>query len=104
MAGRHRIDPHIGEWKADLHYLTQLTSAAEANGLEPVLTPTGQWREDAWLITTTLTGRITRLKFLVAFRPGLVNPIIIVQQAQTFQDPSHNHLLVNVVTGDEDYE
>ncbi|EEB63258.1 LLM class flavin-dependent oxidoreductase [Corynebacterium amycolatum] len=104
MAGGHGTDPHIGERKADLHYLTQLALAAEANGFESVLTPTGQWCEDAWLTTAALIGRTTRLKFLVALRPGLVSPTIIAQQAQTFQDLSHNRLLVNVVVGGEDHE
>lgn len=104
MAGGHGTDPHVGERKADLHYLTQLALAAEANGFESVLTPTGQWCEDAWLTTAALIGRTTRLKFLVALRPGLVSPTIIAQQAQAFQDLSNNRLLVNVVVGGEDHE
>ena len=104
MAGGHGTDPHVGERKADLHYLTQLALATEANGFESVLTPTGQWCEDAWLTTAALIGHTSKLKFLVALRPGLVSPTIIAQQAQTFQDLSNNRLLVNVVVGGEDHE
>lgn len=104
MAGGHGTDPHIGERKADLHYLTQLALAAEANGFESVLTPTGQWCADAWLTTAALIAQTTRLKFLVALRPGLVSPTVIAQQAQTFQDLSNNRLLLNVVVGGEDHE
>ena len=36
-----------------------------------VLTPTGTWCEDAWLVTAALLRETKRLKFLVAFRPEL---------------------------------
>lgn len=104
MAGGHGTDPHIGERNADLHYLTQLALAAEANGFESVLTPTGQWCSDAWLATAALIAQTTRLKFLVALRPGLISPMVLAQQVQTFQDLSNNRLLLNVVVGGEDHE
>ena len=40
-----------------------------------------------------------RLKFLVAFRPGLVSPTLAAQMAATFQWHSGGRLLLNVVTG-----
>ena len=40
-----------------------------------------------------------RLKFLVAFRPGLVPPTLAAQQAATFQRFSGGRLLLNVVSG-----
>jgi alkanesulfonate monooxygenase len=40
-----------------------------------------------------------RLKFLVAFRPGLVAPTLAAQMAATFQWHSRGRLLLNVVTG-----
>lgn len=104
MSGGHGAGSHHGERVADLDYLTQLALAAERNGFESVLTPTGQWCEDAWVATAALIARTTRLKFLVALRPGLVSPTLIAQQAQTFQDLSHGRLLLNVVIGGEDRE
>jgi alkanesulfonate monooxygenase len=63
-----------GDRPADLKYLTQLAQAAEINGFEAVLTPTGLWCEDAWLTTAMLIGSTETLKYLVAFRPGLISP------------------------------
>src|SRR5262249_51977320 len=40
-----------------------------------------------------------RLKFLVAFRPGMVAPTLAAQMAATFQWHSRGRLLLNVVTG-----
>ena len=42
-----------------------------------------------------------RLKFLVAFRPGLTSPTLAAQMAATFQRHSKGRLLLNVVTGGE---
>ena len=40
-----------------------------------------------------------RLKFLIAFRPGMVSPTLAAQMAATFQWHSGGRLLLNVVTG-----
>ncbi len=43
-----------GDRPATLQYLHQICAAAEDNGFEAVLTPTGSWCEDAWLTTAML--------------------------------------------------
>ncbi|MFF4653285.1 LLM class flavin-dependent oxidoreductase [Streptomyces sp. NPDC001380] len=84
-----------------LDYLTQVALAAESAGFEAVLTPTGSDCEDAWLTTAALASRTTRLKFLVAFRPGTVAPPLAAQMAATYQRLSGGRLLLNVVTGSD---
>jgi alkanesulfonate monooxygenase len=84
---------------ADLDYLTQVARAAETVGFDAVLTPTGTWCEDAWIATAALIPETTRLRFLVAFRPGFVSPTLAAQQAVTFQRLSGGRLLLNIVTG-----
>ncbi len=86
---------------ASLGYLGQIARSAEQLGFEAALTPTGAWCEDAWLATGMLTEVTERLKFLVAFRPGLVSPTLAAQMAATFQRYSAGRLLLNVVTGGE---
>ncbi len=83
----------------DLDYLGQVARSAEQVGFSAVLTPTGTWCEDAWLATAALIGQTSRLKFLVAFRPGLISPTLAAQMAATYQRLSHGRLLLNVVTG-----
>jgi alkanesulfonate monooxygenase len=89
---------------ASLAYLGQIARSAEQLGFEAALTPTGAWCEDAWLTTAMLTEATERLKFLVAFRPGLVSPTLAAQMAATFQRHSGGRLLLNVVTGGEQAE
>ena len=86
---------------ASLGYLGQIARSAEQLGFEAVLTPTGAWCEDAWLATGMLTEVTERLKFIVAFRPGLLSPTLAAQMAATFQRYSSGRLLLNVVTGGE---
>ena len=85
-------------------YLGQIARAAEQLGFEAALTPTGAWCEDAWLSTAMLSQVTERLKFLVAFRPGLISPTLAAQMAATFQSLSGGRLLLNVVTGGESHE
>ena len=87
-----------------MEYLAQVAKAAEQLGFEAVLTPTGTWCEDAWLATAALIAHTTRLKFLVAFRPGLVTPTLAAQMAATYQRISGGRLLLNVVTGGQPAE
>jgi alkanesulfonate monooxygenase len=82
----------------------QIVRAADNLGFDSVLTPTGTWCEDAWLVTSALSQHTTRLRFLVAFRPGITNPTLAAQQAATFQQITKGRLLVNVVTGGDGFE
>ncbi len=88
----------------DLDYLAQVARAAERAGFEGVLTPTGTWCEDAWLTTAALIRETQRLKFLVAFRPGVISPTLAAQMAGTFQRLSGGRVLLNIVTGGDAVE
>jgi alkanesulfonate monooxygenase len=88
----------------DIDYLGQIARSAEQLGFTGVLTPTGTWCEDAWLTTAALISQTKRLKFLVAFRPGLIAPTLAAQMSATYQRLSRGRLLLNVVTGGEDSE
>jgi alkanesulfonate monooxygenase len=93
-----------GERPASLEYLSQIARAVDQLGYEAVLTPTGSHCEDAWVVTAALIAQTTRLKFLVAFRPGLMEPALAAHMAATFQRLSAGRLLLNVVAGSSDAE
>jgi alkanesulfonate monooxygenase len=85
-------------------YLAEVARAADRLGYEGVLTPTGTWCEDAWLTAAALLAETEKLKFLVAFRPGLVPPTLAAQQTATLQRFSEGRVLLNIVTGGDDVE
>lgn len=93
-----------GDRPPSIGYLTQIARAAEDLGFTGALTPTGAWCEDAWLTTAMVSQNTERLKFLVAFRPGFVSPVLAAQMASTFQRQTAGRLLLNVVTGGESHE
>jgi alkanesulfonate monooxygenase len=93
-----------GSRSATTSYLGQIAHAAEQLGFVGALTPTGAWCEDAWLTTAMLSPVTENLKFLVAFRPGLLSPTLAAQMAATFQRHSDGRLLINIVTGGDDSE
>ena len=90
--------------KPTIEYLAEIARTAELLGFEAVLTPTGTWCEDAWITTAALSQVTKRLKFLVAFRPGLITPTLAAHQAATFQRISGGRLLLNIVTGGDAVE
>ena len=85
-------------------YLAEVARAADRLGYEGVLTPTGTWCEDAWLTASALLAETDRLKFLVAFRPGLTPPTLAAQQTATLQRFSEGRVLLNIVSGGDDVE
>ncbi len=84
---------------ATLDYFKQIAIAADSLGYEGVLFPTGRSCEDSWITAASLIDVTRRLKFLVALRPGLVQPAQSARMAATFDRLSGGRLLVNLVTG-----
>lgn len=82
-----------------IDYLAQVAAAADRLGFTGVLTPTGTWCEDSWLVTAALLRETEHLKYLVAFRPDAITPTLAAQKAATFQRISGGRLLLNIVSG-----
>lgn len=107
VGGSHASSHHVvpaSHRKPTRRYLAEVARAADRLGYEGVLTPTGTWCEDAWLTASALLAETERLKFLVAFRPGLVPPTLAAQQTATLQRFSDGRVLLNVVSGSDDRE
>jgi len=88
-----------GARRADLAYFKQIAIAADSLGYEGVLLPTGRSCEDSWVLAASLIDATRHLKFLIALRPGLVQPAQSARMAATFDRQSGGRLLVNLVTG-----
>jgi alkanesulfonate monooxygenase len=83
----------------ELDYLTQVALAAERFGFTGMLTPFGLFCEDPWVAASALAGRTSRIRFMIALRPGLVSPLLAAQTAATFQRMTGSRLELNIVTG-----
>ena len=93
------INARVPERPPTVEYVTEVARAAEAAGFVNLLVPTGSHCLDAWIITLAVAQRTERIKFCVAFRPGLTSPVFTAQQANTYDAVTGGRLTVNVVTG-----
>lgn len=94
----------VGARAGTFDYFKQVAIAADSLGYEGVLLPTGRSCEDSWVLAASLIDATRRLKFLVALRPGLVQPVQSARMAATFDRLSGGRLLVNLVTGGDPEE
>lgn len=85
-------------------YVKQVAIAADSQGYEGVLIPTGRSCEDPWVVASSLLPVTKRLKFLVAVRPGLHQPSLAARMAASFDRLSGGRLLINLVTGGDQAE
>jgi alkanesulfonate monooxygenase len=85
-------------------YFKQVAQAADHLGYEGVLIPTGRSCEDPWIVAASLLPVTERLKFLVALRPGLLQPALAARMAASFDRLSNGRLLINLVTGGDEEE
>jgi alkanesulfonate monooxygenase len=104
VGGGQAFATEQSERPPDLAYLALVARAVEQLGFTGLLTPTGTFCEDAWLATAALIPQTSSLKFLVAFRPGLISPTLAAQMASTYQRLSGGRLLLNIVTGGDSAE
>lgn len=87
-----------------LEHLVGVARAAETAGFEGMLVPTGEGCHDAWMIAASLAQHTESIKYLVAFRPGFVNPPVAARMASTLDRMSGGRVLLNVVTGGHPHE
>lgn len=88
----------------DYDYLKQVGVAADTLGYDGVLIPTGRSCEDPWIVASSLIGVTRNLKFLVALRPGLLQPALAARMTATLDRLSGGRLAINLVAGGDTAE
>lgn len=96
--GPYLGSPHLGR-NADFPYLKEVAQAVDRLGYEGVLLPTGQNCEESWVTASGLAAVTDRLKYLVALRPGVIQPTLAARQTAALDRLSGGRLLLNVVVG-----
>lgn len=103
---------HIGTRRAErpptFEYLRSVVLAAEEAGYEGLLVPTrfvnGLFEESAplsetWTTATALAAVTSRIRFLIAVRPGFVSAGLFAQMAATLDNISGGRVDLNIVPG-----
>jgi alkanesulfonate monooxygenase len=83
----------------DLSAQVALCRQAEESGIESMLMAIGFTRPDPILLSAVLGLETTRIKFMVACRPGLVSPTYFVQQINTLSTLVGGRVSINIVAG-----
>lgn len=84
---------------SDFDYVKQVAVAADTLGFDGVLIPTGRSCEDPFVVASSLIGVTQRLKFLVALRPGLLQPALAARISSTLDRFSNGRVAFNLVAG-----
>ncbi len=77
----------------------RVAEAVEAAGFEYALVPVATGCYEAWVSTAMISARTTKLKMLVAARPGLIAPTVMAKMVATFDQLSGGRIYVNLIAG-----
>src|SRR6202171_3060781 len=82
----------------------RVVQAAEAAGFEYLLIPVGSVCWEAWITGAFMAARSSRIKPLIAARPGYINPVLLAKMISTFDQLSGGRICVNLIAGQNESE
>jgi alkanesulfonate monooxygenase len=83
----------------DLGSQARFCREAEDLGLDSLLMNMGFAVPDPLLLSACLAAQTRRIRYMVAVRPGLMSPTLLVQQINTFSQAFPGRISLNVVAG-----
>jgi alkanesulfonate monooxygenase len=72
---------------------------AEAAGIDSILISFSRYEPDPLIVSCALGRATTKLKFIAAYRAGLIEPTIFIQQVNTLSALIDGRLSLNIVAG-----
>jgi alkanesulfonate monooxygenase len=106
-AARYRIEstqstsPAV---KPDLTGWTHFAHHAEDAGIDSVLISFSRYEPDPFLVACALGQAVQKLKFIIAYRSGLMQPTTFVQQMNTVSALVQGRVSFNIVAGSSSEE
>jgi len=83
----------------DMEGWVQFARSAEEAGIESVLLSFSRYEPDTLLIACAMGQATAKLKFIVAYRMGLMQPATFVQQINTLSALVGGRVALNIVAG-----
>lgn len=90
--------------KPDLAGWTHFARHAEAAGIEQVLISFSRYEPDPFIVACALGQAVKQLKFIIAYRSGLMQPTTFVQQMNTASALVQGRVSFNIVAGSSSEE
>jgi alkanesulfonate monooxygenase len=106
-AARYRIESMQSTSPAvrpDLHGWTHFARHAEEAGIDSVLISFSRYEPDPFLVACALGQAVQKLKFIIAYRSGLMQPTTFVQQMNTVSALVQGRVSFNIVAGSSSEE
>ena len=105
IATQYASETHAAQGPViDKTYTAALALAHENGGFDRVLIGYNSASPDGFQVAAYAAARTTRLRFLLAHRPGFVAPTLAARQLATLDQFSDGRLAVHIITGGSDAE
>ena len=105
IATRKASEIHAAEGPAiDRDYVRHFAQAHEAAGFDRVLVAYHSTGPDAFLVTSYAAAVTERIGFMLAHRPGFVEPTLAARKLATLDQFSGGRLAVHIISGGDDAE
>ncbi len=82
----------------------RVMQAAEAAGFEYMLVPVAATCWEALITSAMMIGRTSKIKMLVAARPGYTNPVLLAKMISAFDQLSGGRIAINLIAGQNELE
>ena len=82
----------------------RVVQAAETAGFEYLLIPVGSACWEAWITGAFMAARSSKIKPLIAARPGYINPVLLAKMISTFDQMSGGRICINLIAGQNESE
>ena len=82
-----------------LDYVIEVARAAEISGFQGGLIPSFPMTDEPWAISSFLAQETKTFRFMIAFQPGFLNPVVAARMTASLQRISGGRALFNIITG-----
>ncbi|AJY74772.1 LLM class flavin-dependent oxidoreductase [Paenibacillus beijingensis] len=92
------------EREPSLNYIVNVAKMAEHVGFDGILIPVGTPFLDSWMVGSAVVHHTSRIRPLIAIRPGFIAPSLSAKMAATLDRFSGGRIDINIVTGGSPHE
>ncbi|MDZ7729721.1 MAG: LLM class flavin-dependent oxidoreductase [Dehalococcoidia bacterium] len=94
-----RIGDNTDYRPPSLDMFVRVARAAEDAGFDYALVPVADVCWEAWISCSMISAQTSKIKMLVAARPGLIQPTLTAKMVSTFDQLSQGRVYINLIAG-----
>ena len=82
-----------------MEHFERVTRAAENAGFDYMLVPVTPYCWDAWVAASFVVSRTSKIKALIAVKPGFIHPVAQAKMISSFDQMSNGRIYINLIAG-----